>query len=74
MPIVQCHAPQITLYTTPAMVVPVFHAEGGAMPLLFSSALRLQRSKLNPPSFDPMVAVIGLLSASRLFLGCPCRP
>jgi hypothetical protein len=45
------------LNTTPAMVVPVFQADGGGMPLRSSSALRLHSSKLKPPPLDPMAPI-----------------
>lgn len=43
-----CH----TLYTTPAMVVPVFQCLGPWQPLDSNRALRLHRLKSNPPSED----------------------
>jgi hypothetical protein len=38
---------------TPAMVVPVFHAEGGFTPLAASMALRFTSSKSKPPALEP---------------------
>lgn len=43
---------QRTLYTTPAIVVPVFQGFGPWAPLSSSIALRLHRLKSNPPSED----------------------
>ena len=38
---------------TPAMVVPVFQRPGGLTPFFSRKELRLHRSKLKPPAFEP---------------------
>ncbi len=46
------------MYTTPAIVVPVFQGLGPWHPLSSSMALRLHRLKSKPPSDDILVNAI----------------
>jgi hypothetical protein len=57
------------LNTTPAIVVPVFHALGMGMPLDSINALRFTRLKSKPPALVPMTALKLRLQDADLVLG-----